>query len=213
MERLQLSTGNVAAAAQRASEVLQNGGVILYPTDTLYGLGADAFSNVAVDKVIAIKGRDGKKPIHCIVSDMEMAAKYAEISNDALLLAKEFFPGPLTIILPKRSGVGTGIARDIETVGIRVPKNDFCTMLAREIGKPFTGTSANAAGEKPQQSVEKILLQLAPAPDAVDLIVDAGELSVSLPSTVVDLAHEEPIILREGAIEAAEVWNVLRPSI
>jgi len=193
--------------------MLRQGGVILYPTDTLYGLGADAFSDEAVDTIYAIKGRDEKKPIHCIVSDIAMAEEYAEVTNDARLLFERLLPGGLTVILRKRKNVRGGIARSIETIGIRIPHNDFCIQLAGAFGEPFTATSANLAGHEHQRSVEAILKQLGPNAEIIDLIIDAGELPPSAPSTVVDLSGEEPVILREGAIPSADIWNAIREEI
>lgn len=225
MESIELAK-DIGGAVKKAVIVLRQGGIVLYPTDTLYGLGADAFSDEAVDKVYAIKGRDEKKPIHCIVADIEMAREYAEVTDDARLLFERLLPGGLSVILRKRKGIEGGIARDMETIGIRIPKNDFCVQLAREFGKPFTATSANAAGQPPLSSIDAILEQLSYSnvlpPERVtpfsragknigiDLAVDAGALPESKPSTVVDLTGEEPVILREGAAAAADVWNAIR---
>src|SRR3989344_7439036 len=131
MERITLDQSSLDDCVQRAAEVLKSGGVILYPTDTLYGLGADAFSDAAVDKVYAIKGRDEKKPIHCIVADIAMAAEYAEVTDDSKLLFERLPSGGLTVILKKRSNVTGGITRSLDTIGIRIPQNDLCIQLAR----------------------------------------------------------------------------------
>ncbi|MDO8561398.1 MAG: L-threonylcarbamoyladenylate synthase [bacterium] len=207
-----------------AVEILRAGGVILFPTDTQYGLGADALSDDAVEKIYAIKGRDERKPIHCIVSDVAMMEKYAEVPDMARMLAGEFLPGGLTLILKKREGIETGIAHGISTIGIRIPNNQFCMKLAKEFGRPFTATSANVSGQKTEHTVEAILEQFGPNNSysnvlknirirkeemPIDLVVDAGELPDSQPSTVVDLSGKEPVILREGAIPAADIWNLL----
>src|SRR3989338_835917 len=213
MRRVELSPDTLTDVIEQASTMLRQGGVILYPTDTLYGLGADAFSDKAVDTIYAIKGRDEKKPIHCIVSDIAMAEEYAEVTNDARLLFERLLPGGLTVILRKRKNVRGGIARSIETIGIRIPHNDFCIQLAGAFGEPFTATSANLAGHEHQRSVEAILKQLGPNAEIIDLIIDAGELPPSAPSTVVDLSGEEPVILREGAIPSADIWNAIREEI
>ena len=210
MRRVELSPDTLTDVIEQASTMLRQGGVILYPTDTLYGLGADAFSDEAVDTIYAIKGRDEKKPIHCIVSDIAMAEEYAEVTNDARLLFERLLPGGLTVILRKRKNVRGGIARSIETIGIRIPHNDFCIQLAGAFGEPFTATSANLAGHEHQRSVEAILKQLGPNAEIIDLIIDAGELPPSAPSTVVDLSGEDPLIVREGAIAAADIWNAIR---
>src|SRR3989344_7237171 len=167
MEILSLKSKDTQHAAERAAEVLRAGGVVLYPTDTLYGLGADAFSDEAVAKVYAIKGRETDKPIHCIVADIEMAEQYAEMSRAAEHLAAAFLPGALTLILSAKGGpafggkkLGSGILHGMDAIGIRIPKNDFCIALAKKFGKPYTTTSANVSGEVPQGSVEEILAQL-----------------------------------------------------
>src|SRR3990167_9977887 len=193
MQRLILDERGINACVETASVVLKNGRVILFPTDTLYGIAADAFSDEAVDTIYAIKGRDEKKPIHCIAVDIAMAEKYAEVTDDARLLFERLLPGGLTVILRKRKNVRGGIARSIETIGIRIPHNDFCIQLAGAFGEPFTATSANLAGHEHQRSVEAILKQLGPNAEMIDLIIDAGELPPSAPSTVVDLSGEEPL--------------------
>ena len=203
----------VADCVKKSVAILRTGGVIIYPTDTLYGLGADALSDEAVAKVYAIKGREERKPIHCIVADLAMAEKYAEVDDLARELGKAFFPGPLTLILKKRKGIETGIAKGLKTIGIRIPKNPFCLALAREFGKPFTTTSANRSGYEPERSIGKILTQLRAEAALVDLVIEAGELPARAPSTVVDLTGTRPLILREGAIPASEIWDTLNSSL
>lgn len=188
---------------------MASGGVILYPTDTLYGLGADALSDEAVAKIYAIKGREEGKPIHCIVADMEMAERYAEVTPLATTLAWRFLPGALTLILKKLPGTGSGISRGIDTIGIRVPRNDFCRALARRFGKPFTATSANISGMSSPRSVDEILRQLGERSGGIDLAIDAGELPLRLPSTVVDVSSGISQILREGAIPARDIDNAV----
>jgi len=218
MERFTLDADNASEIASKATDVLKNGGVILYPTDTLYGLGADALSDKAVAKIVAIKGRDEGKPMHAIVADLDMAAEYAEISNDARLLIKEF-GGSVTLILKKKKGMDSGIAKNIETFGIRIPNHPLCIEMCRAFGKPITATSANVAGMRSERSVDAILAQLRESSYAsvlqktsienINLVIDAGTLEERQPSTVVDLAHEEPIIIREGAVPAADIWEIL----
>lgn len=181
------------------------GGVVLYPTDTVYGLGADAFSDEAVAKIYVIKGRDEKKPIHCVVPDIGAAKQYAEVNDAAKALAEKFLPGPLTLVLKKRGGVESGIARGMDTIGIRIPNHEFCLALAREYGRPFTTTSANRAGDPPESSPGPILAQLREGSSLIDLVVSQGETTAHKPSTVVDVSSGVPIVLREGAIPASEI--------
>ena len=214
MEVMHLDGTNREHLANRAAEVLRAGGVVLYPTDTLYGLGADALSDAAVAKIYAIKVREEKKPIHAIAADIEMVSRYAQLSDIGAVLAKNFWPGALTLLFKKKQGVDSGIAKDIETIGFRIPDNEFCIALAREFGGPITATSANRSGEQPQRNIEAILKQLAAGSYSnvlqktaigIDLIVDAGELPARMPSTVVDVSADKPMILREGAIPASEI--------
>lgn len=209
METLRLSDIGVETAAQKAAAVLRAGGVILYPTDTIYGLGTDALSNEAIRKVQVIKGRDEKKPMHAIVADLESVAPYATLNSSAQKLAETFWPGALTLILQKKSEVSTGIAKNIDTFGVRVPNNPFCLALAREFGKPYTTTSANKSGEESKRSIPEILAQLGESAANIDLIIDAGESPLSLPSTIVGVHTGAPVIMREGAIPTEEIKGAL----
>lgn len=192
----------------KASGVLRRGGVIVYPTDTLYGLGADAFSDEAVAKVYAIKGRDEGKPMHAVFSDMKMAEEYAEINDAAKKLAEKFLPGVLTLVLKKKAELNTGIVKGIETVGVRIPDNEFCLELARTYGKPYTATSANIAGLTPEVSVAKIQVQLGESGKLVDLAIEAPAFPMRPPTTVVNVMTGVPVILREGAISSQEILNL-----
>lgn len=220
MEILNLKQIGIDASAKKAAEVLREGGVFIYPTDTLYGLGADALSDRAVDTIYKIKGREIGKPIHAIVVDIEMASQYAEVNETANILAKAFLPGPLTLILMKKAGVVTGIGREIDTFGFRIPDHPLCTALTREFGGPITTTSANVSGEAPPRSVKGIAAQLGGKVDLIDLALDDGEppenprindlrSRYSESSSVVDVSGEEPRIIRVGAIPAAEISRIL----
>ena len=193
----------------RAATVLASNGVILYPTDTLYGLGADAFSDEAVSRIYAIKGRDESKPIQAIVADMMMAARYGHVNNLALALAEAFIPGPLSLILKKKEWVDTGIGCGRATIGIRIPKSSVCIRLSRTFDIPITTTSANLAGEPSESSVAAILSQLGSRASGISLAIDGGELAPSAPSTIVDVSAGRAILLREGAIPASEIANIV----
>jgi L-threonylcarbamoyladenylate synthase len=191
-----------SGAVAKAVAVLRAGGVILYPTDTLYGLGADALSDEALAKVRAIKGREEGKPIHAIVASLEMAAEYGEVNEMALALASAYMPGPLTLILRKHPEAVIAMCKGRDEFGFRMPDTQFCLELAREFGRPYTTTSANLAGEKPERSPEKILAQLGDRAERIDLVIDAGELPECAPSTVVDISSGTMQILRKGAVLA-----------
>lgn len=189
----------------KAADVLRRGGVILYPTDTLYGLGADALSDEAIAKIYAIKGRDEKKPIHAIVADIEMANKYGEVNEKAFALACAYMPGPLSLILKKKPGIDSGIGRGMDTFCIRIPDNRFCLDLAKAFGLPYTTTSANVAGAATGRTVREILTQLGEKAGLIDLVIDAGELPERKPSTIVNVSTGEIVIEREGAIPESEI--------
>lgn len=198
-------------AVSVATDVLSSGGVIIYPTDTLYGLGADALSDSAVARLYAIKARDEKKPIHAIVADLQMAERFAYVDGAARVLAERFLPGPLTLIQKKKQGIETGIAKGIDTFGIRIPDNDFCKSLVEQFGGPITTTSANRSGMHPMRTVETILEQLGELSGDIDCVIDAGELPERAPSTVVDCSGARPVILRIGAISESDIWEALVP--
>lgn len=210
MESLHLSRVDIHSAAQKAAEILVRGGMIVYPTDTLYGLGVDAFSDETVDKVYALKARDPKKPIHAVFANVDMIEEYAEINAAARTLIQEFLPGPLTLVLRKKSQVQGGIARGMETIGVRIPDNMFCVATADAFGRPFTATSANTAGNVTGRTIPEILEQFGEGKSYIDLVVDAGELVVRKPSTVVDVTSGVPVILREGAIRGMDIKRILR---
>lgn len=207
METVQL-VGNEGLVSIKAAGVLRSGGVILYPTDTLYGLGASAFSDEAVDRVYEIKGRDANKAMHAVFADMQMVEEYAEVNDLARKLAEKFLPGALTLVLKKKAGTG-GIARNMQTIGVRIPDNSFCLEVARSLGKPFTATSANVAGGSTGLKVDEILKQLGRSAHMIDLVVDAGELPLRAASTVVDVSAGVLNVLRVGAVQKSELEDAL----
>lgn len=202
-----LAPGTLQICVEEATAVLRKGGVILYPTDTLYGLGADALSDEAVAKIYALKGRDENKPVHAIVSDLNMMEIYGAVSASAKHLAERFLPGPLTLVLAKRPEFNSGITKDMDTIGMRVPNNAFCIRLAQVFGRPFTTTSANKSGTRPRSSVKSILSNMGAAAALIDLVIDAGELPDVKPSTVVDVSGAEVVVLRAGEIPTAEILS------
>ncbi len=199
METVRIQTADdIAEAAQKAAEVLRQGGVILYPTDTIYGLGADALSDEAVQKIYKIKGRDEGKPIHALVDSIETAEKYADLGIYRNKV-ESLVSNPISWVAKKKGGAASGIAKTIDTFGFRVPNNAFCLELTRAFGGPITATSANKAGEPTLNTTDEILAQLGSGADLIDLVTDAGTLPPSLPSTVIDISGVEPKILRQGA--------------
>lgn len=191
--------------------------ITLYPTDTVYGLGVDATDAEAVLRLIELKGRPtfaeasvGKerKPISIIVSDLEMAEKYAVITPLARKLAEKFLPGKLTLVLEAKDTLPKEITAGTGTVGIRIPNHPVPIRLVRELGKPITATSANVADLPTESTPAKILAQFGKRADLIYQVIDEGGLPESLPSTVVDARGEVPKVLREGALSLEEISTV-----
>ena len=180
------------------SEVISNGGVIAFRTDTFYGLGADPFNRAAVARVRELKGREDNKPILLLISDLDQVPRVRSARSDGFnVAARQLWPGPLTIVgaavaeLPEEITSGTG------TVGIRLPADESVRDLVRECGGVLTATSANPAGSEPARSAEQVAGYF---PAGLDLIVDGGEVSATEPSTVLDVSSSPPRVVREGAI-------------
>jgi L-threonylcarbamoyladenylate synthase len=188
------------AAVAKAAEILKRGGMIVYPTETAYGLGVDATNEPAVTKVFNLKKRMPAKAFHVIVSDTAMAKNYVDWTPLAEELAKKYLPGPLTLVLKKKPFVSDILTGGLPTLGIRMPDYNFCLDLAKAFGKPYTATSANISNEATCYSVNQVMLQFGDEITAVDLVVDGGLLPGVLPSTVVDATGDAPKVLRPGPL-------------
>lgn len=190
-----------------AAGILRRGGVIVYPTETVYGIGANALDAAAVRKVQEVKARKAPKPILLIIGDKSaLHALTTGISGEAEMLIDAFWPGPLTLICNASAMVPEAVTQGTGTVGVRVPSSPFCRGLMRLCPWPVTSTSANISGMPVHRTIGEIREALGPG---VDLFLDAGTLPESLPSTVVDVAHGRPRLLRAGAIPAARIGEVL----
>jgi L-threonylcarbamoyladenylate synthase len=186
-----------------AVEILRKGRLVIFPTDTLYGLGCNALDEPAIRSVFAVKKRPASSPLSIAVSDIEMMKQYAEFPDEAEKLAEAFLPGALTLVLKKKNlpDVLTG---DLPKVGLRIPKSEIVLRLIRLLGVPITATSANISGNPPPTTAEDAISQI---PEA-DIVLDAGPLGEGFPSTVIDMS-EKPKILREGAIKREELEKVI----
>lgn len=201
---------NDPESIQKAVAVLRVGGVIVYPTDTAYGLGADATNVQAVEKVSVIKDRDKSKSTPVIINDIEQARQYVVFNEDAGKLAAAYWPGALTLELPTKDEVlGRITGGDSATLGVRVPGLEWCREVARELGKPITSTSANAGGSPTEYSLEGVRLSLGENAALVDLWIDGGTLAGGPVSTVVRASEDSIVIKREGAISGADIKKVL----
>ncbi len=183
-------------------------GIILYPTDTVYGLGVDATDPESVSRLRDLKGREDLKPISIMVKDIDMLEEYAHVTPLANRLIEKFLPGKMTLILNVKGSLPEELTAGTGTIGVRIPKHMLCVRLVEELGRPLTATSANVSGQKTESSVEKILAQFGEKASWITKVYDLGELPESAPSTVVDARGETPIIIREGAISREEIFSV-----
>lgn len=180
---------------------LGSGELVVYPTETCYGLGADATSVKAVKRVLQYKGERKGKPILVAVADRKMAEQYAEINQNAENLYKNFLPGPVAVVSKSKRKVASGIESDTGTLGIRIPDYPLITKIISRFGRPITSTSANTSGKKPPYSLEDIQKYTSRKKlDLIDFFLDAGKLPPRPPSTVVDTTLNEPTVLRQGEI-------------
>jgi L-threonylcarbamoyladenylate synthase len=201
------SVGKVTDGAARiAAEVIRAGGVIIYPTDTVYGLGCNAFRAEAIERVFAIKQRPQNMPALVLVLDRAMLERLVpKIPPIAAELMKSFWPGPLTIVLGARSGIHPLLTGGSGKVGVRIPDNDFCRRLMTESGLPVVSTSANISGK--ESSYGAMRSQFG---GLVDLFVEAGPPVSDVPSTVVEVTEGRVKIVREGIISHDTLREFIR---
>lgn len=192
----------------RAAATLRAGGVVAFPTETVYGLGADAFDATAVARIFEIKGRPAFDPLIVHVLDETMLRLVAEsVSPAASELAARFWPGPLTLVLPKRAGVPDIVTAGLPTVAVRMPAHPVARELLERAGRPLAAPSANPFGYLSPTRAQHVARMLGPR---VDLIVDGGPAAIGLESTIVRLAGR-PELLRRGAIAAEDIEAIAGP--
>lgn len=187
----------------RCREVIRSGGVIVYPTDTFYGLGADPRNPVAVKKLFEIKGRQTNQPILLLIGKIEEVRNWAEeITPCADDLMKRFWPGPLTLVFKAHAGVAPELTAGTDAIGLRVPGTELTRELLGYLSSALTGTSANRSGGPEPRTAEEAAVSVGAM---VDLIIDGGKAPGEKPSTVVDVRTTRPLVLREGAVPSQEI--------
>ena len=185
----------------RALEILCAGGLVAFPTDTVYGLGSLAFDQTAIESIYVAKDRPLEKAIPILIGDVDDLDKVAvNIPELATRLAKHFWPGPLTIVVPKRSNLPAAVSATA-TVGVRVPDHEVARALLRAAG-PMAVTSANLSGQESPRTAEEVVRQLN---GRIPLVLDGGETRGGVPSTVLDCTGAEPVILRQGPVTLEQI--------
>lgn len=198
-----ISVSEPGRGIEEALNALKTGGLVIYPTDTLYGLGCNALDASAIERVFAVKKRPATNPLPIAVDSIEMMRRYAELTDTAEKLAAAFLPGPLTLVL-KRKGLPDALTGGLPEVGIRIPGGDTALKLIELLGAPITATSANISGSDPPVTAEDAASQVGDA----EIVLDGGRLEKGVPSTVIDLTGK-PKILREGPIKREDLEKVI----
>ena len=202
---LEVSTRD--AAVRSAAGVLRAGGLVAFPTETVYGLGAAASNEAGVRRIFAAKGRPSGVPLIVHVTDIELASRYVKtLPRSALVLAQRFWPGPLTIVLPRADDVSLAVTGGGETVAVRAPAHDVALSLIRELDEGIAAPSANRYNALPPVRGQHVLRGLG---GSIDCVLDAGRCPGGLESTVLDLTSEPPRVLRRGAVTLEQLRAVL----
>jgi len=196
------------ASLDRAAETLQQGGILAYPTETLYGLGVDPFREDALDRLFRLKGRSTGTPVSVLVRDMEMLQDLVEdVPPRARLVLERFLPGPLTAVLFARGRLPSRLTGGTGKIGVRISPHPVLSYLFERFPHPLTTTSANRTGMAPAVNAGQVRDAF---PEGIDCILDAGPAPGGTGSTVADLTGRDPLILREGALSRQELFGFLQ---
>lgn len=209
--KVNLSTDwNNPVIIQKAMTVIQRNGSLVYPTDTVYGLGVNALKIHCLERLFKIKKRPETKPVPVMVRDIEMAKKLAFVDRKTEKVLRAVWPGPVTVILKKREVVPDILTAGQRTIGLRIADCRLTQTLMANLAEPITATSANFSGSPPLNSAVEIIEIFAKSYPRPDLILEAGQLPDSQPSTVLDLTGQQPKILRVGPASKKELLKFLK---
>ena len=190
---------------KKPAKMIKEGKIVIFPTETVYGIGTNGFKSDSIKKIYEIKKRDFNKPISLLVNSIKMIESVAKnISDLEYALINRFCPGPFTIILKKKEEVPDILTANGDTVGIRMPDSLIARTLIDYSGVPIATPSANISGKPSGTSVDNIMKDFK---DSVDCIIDSGESKLGIASTIVKVENEKPIILREGSIKKDEIFD------
>ncbi len=197
------------SAIASAATIIRSGGLVAFPTETVYGLGADAMNERAVQRIFEAKGRPSDNPLIVHVSSRDMLSRVvADVTPVARRLISTFWPGPLTIVLERRSEVAAAVSAGLPTVAVRMPANTVAIELIKAADTPIAAPSANASGRPSPTRAEHVVQDLA---GRIEMILDAGATHIGIESTVLDLTGDTPSILRPGWITREMIAGVIGP--
>lgn len=189
----------------KAVHILTGGGVIAYPTETFYGLGADAYNAKAIERIFLIKGREGKNPLSVIIGDLDNLGDLVhEIPEDSRFLMEKFWPGALTIVFTASQNVPSCLTAGTGKIGIRISSHPIATALAKTFRHPITATSANPSGAGECISADEVIACLG---DKIDAVIDGGLTLGGAGSTIIDITAHTAVLLREGAIPSSLIFD------
>ena len=191
-----------------AAELLKAGGLVAFPTDTVYGMGGDVSNENAVKEIFAAKKRDANKPLQILIARRSDLHMIAEDQSEILdRLASEFWPGPLTLVMPAKRDFPRSVRCGLDTIGVRMPANPIALRLIEAFGAPIAATSANIPGFPDPVSASEVMEYLG---HKISLILDGGATLGNIPSTVLDVSVNPPVALRQGRLSKDELDRVLR---
>ena len=189
----------------KAANIIKQGGLVIYPTETVYGLGCNPLNIQAVKRILEIKG-NRNKPLPVLAASITDAEKVAHISQNGKKLAAKFWPGPLTMVFPKKQILPDVVTFYLNSVGLRIPNNQVVLQLLSMCGGLLIGSSANRTGEEPPRRVQEMPNKLK---TMVEVVLDGGPTAQGVPSTVVDLTQKKPRVLRQGSITLKAILDTL----
>ena len=190
------------------AKIIREGGIVVFPTDTVYGIGVNGLDENAIKKLYEVKNRPFTKPINFLVSSIEMIESVTEYITDIeYALIKEFFPGPLTIILKKNKNVPDIVTAGKDTIGIRMPDENIALKLIEYSGVPVATSSANISGNPNETNIDNIIKYFN---TKVDYYIDGGISKIGVPSTIIQVIEGKPIVLREGSISKEKIMEKIQ---
>ncbi len=204
MNILELHGDTFSHTVSEAERVLRSGGLVISPTDTVYGILGDAASESALSKMFALKNRPAQKAFPVFVRDIAMARRYAYISDAKAVFLERVSPGSVTVVFHRKDKLPKALTGGLDTIGVRIPDHAFLAELLRQLDTPVAQTSANISKEPPAQDIARIKTYFEKSQTPPDLVVDAGKI-IGRPSTVVDCTGATPILLRAGIMTKEEL--------